>query len=281
MVNVEEYPLKDLPEVVLESAARAVARYSIGFVDVKSPPRRSDDARLLGSGTLVSVGSERAILTAHHVLTVLPRGGRLGLILSPTAQQHTVDTQDLAYVDIAPGRLDSEGPDLGAIVLAPSIASSIGAMKSYFKLDFHQEHMLQSPPHIRDGFWCVNGFVDEWTVLERVKEGWGLAKGFCNLSGAGGPEDAIVVGDHDYFAFPVSYAGRSVAPKSFGGMSGGGLWQIPLLRNAQGQIEHKPPLLSGVVFYQEPTTETYCGVKCHGRLSVYKVAFEAIKQKAR
>lgn len=39
------------------------------------------------------------------------------------------------------------------------------------------------------------------------------------------------------------------------------------------------PLLSGVVFYQEPTTELYCGVKCHGRQSVYNVAFEAIKQK--
>jgi hypothetical protein len=152
-------------------------------------------------------------------------------------------------------------------------------VKSYYRLDSIRDHLLNSPPHIRDGFWFVNGFVDEWTVEEPGKDGWGLAKGFYNMSGAGGPDYAIVDGDHDYFAFPVSYGGRSVAPKSFGGMSSGGLWQVPLARNAQGQIKHKTPLLSGVIFYQEPTTEIYCGVKCHGRLSVYKVAFEAIKGK--
>jgi hypothetical protein len=279
MVNVEEYPLGDLPEAVIAAAARDVVNYSIGFLGVKSPPQRSDDVMLLGSGTLVSVGSTCAILTAHHVLSALPRSGRLGLILSPTAQQHTVDTQGLAYVEIARGRSDSEGPDLGAIVLGTSIASSIGAMKSYYRLDFHRNYLLNSPPHIRDGFWFDNGFVDECTVEEQDKEGWGLVKGFYNLSGAGGQDHAILTGGHDYFAFPVSYGGRSVAPKSFGGMSGGGLWQVPLARDAQRQIKHETPLLSGVVFYQEPTTEMYCGVKCHGRMSVYNVAFEAIEQK--
>jgi len=276
MVDVEEHPLGDLPEAVIEAAARDVANYSIGFLNVKSPPRRSEDVRLLGSGTLVSVGSTHAILTAHHVLSVLPRSGRLALILSPTAQQHSVDTQGLGYIEIARGRIESDGPDLGAIVLAPSIANSIGAMKSYYRLDSHRDHLLNSPPHIRDGFWFVNGFVHEWTVEEQGKDGWGLAKGFYNMSGAGGPDHAAVDGDHDYFAFPVSYGGRSAAPKSFGGMSGGGLWQVPLARNGEGQIKYKTPLLSGVIFYQEPTTETYCGVKCHGRVSVYKVAFEAI-----
>jgi len=279
MVNVEEYPLGDLPEAVIEAAARDVANYSIGFLHVKSSPRRSNDVRLLGSGTLVSVGPTHAILTAHHVLSALPRNGRLGLIISPTAQQHSVDTQGLVYIQIARGRVDSEGPDLGAIVLAPSIASSIGAKKSYYRLDSHRDHLLNSPPHIRDGFWFVNGFIDEWTVEEPDKDGWGLVKGFYNLSAAGGPDNTIVVGNHDYFAFPVSYRGRSVAPKSFGGMSGGGLWQVPLTRDAQRQIKHTTPLLSGVVFYQEPTTDTSCGVRCHGRLSVYKVAFEAIEQK--
>jgi hypothetical protein len=279
MDNVEELRIGNLPEVVIEAAARDVADFSIGFLNVKNPPQKSDDVRLLASGTLVSVGAVCAILTAHHVLSVLPRSGRLGLILSPTAQQHTVDTQGLAFVEIARGRIDSEGPDLGAIVLAPSIASSIGAKKSYYRLDSHRDHLLNSPPHIRDGIWFVNGFVDEWTVEEPDKEGWGLVKGFYNLSGAGGPDHSILAGDHDYFAFPVNYGGRSVAPKSFGGMSGRGLWQVPLTRDAQGQIKHKTPLLSGVVFYQEPTIDTYCGVKCHGRRSVYKVAFDAIERK--
>jgi len=108
-------------------------------------------------------------------------------------------------------------------------------------------------------------------------DGFSLIKGFCKLSGAGGPEQPpVAVGDHDYFAFPVSYGCRSVVPISFAGMSGGGLWQVPLVRDAQGHLRSKTPLLSGVVFYQEPTSKSRCGVKCHGRSSVYKVAYEAI-----
>ena len=92
-------------------------------------------------------------------------------------------------------------------------------------------------PDIRDGFWLVHGFVDEKTIEERDKDGYALVKGFYNLSGAGMPDKVTVVGDHDYFDFPVSYGGRSVAPKSFGGMSGGGLWQVPLKRGAEGEIQ--------------------------------------------
>lgn len=279
MASFEEIKLGELPETVIEAAARDVANYSIGFLDVKSPPRSSQDVTLLGSGTLVSIGTTHAILTAHHVLSVLPHSGRLGLILSPTVQQYTIDIRGIAYVQIARGKRDPEGPDLGAVVLSPSIGATIGAKKVFYKLDAHRDQILSSPPDIRDGFWFVNGFVDEKTIEERDRDGYALVKGFYNLSGAGGPEQVTVVGDHDYFDFPVSYGGRSVAPKSFGGMSGGGLWQVPLMRSAEGEIKHKTPLLSGVVFYQEPTTEAYCGVKCHGRQSVYKVAFEAIKQK--
>lgn len=139
--------------------------------------------------------------------------------------------------------------------------------------------MLHAPPDLHDGFWFVNGFVDENTIDERVKDGYGWIKRFYNLSGAGGPQKPILVGGYDYFDFPVSFRGRSFAPKSFGGMSGGGLWQIPLIRDTKGQIKHKKPLLSGIVFYQEPTTDRFCGVKCHGRLSVYDVAFKAIQQR--
>jgi hypothetical protein len=279
MASLEEIKLKDLPEAVIEAAAKDIANYSIGFLHVNDPPHSSKDVMLLGSGTLVSIGTTHAILTADHVLSVLPRSGRLGLILSPTLQQHTIDTHGIAYINIARGTRDADGPDLGAVILSHSIASSIGAKKVFYKLDAHRENIFSLPPDIHDGFWFVNGFVDEKTIEEKDKDGYGLVKGFYNLSGAGGPENVTVVGDHDYYDFPVSYSVRAVAPKSYGGMSGGGLWQVPLIRSAQGKIEHKRPLLSGVVFYQQPTTEAYCGVKCHGRQSVYNVAYSALKQK--
>ncbi|MEE9911823.1 MAG: hypothetical protein K4571_08870 [Deltaproteobacteria bacterium] len=277
MASSEEIKLAELPEAVIEAAMRHIANYSIGFLHVNNPTHSSGDVMLLGSGTLVSIGNVHAILTADHVLSVLPKSGRLGLILSATTQQYTIDTQGITYVHIERGTHYSDGPDLGAVVLSNSIASSIAAKKVFYNLSVQRDHILSSPPDIHDGFWFINGFVDEKTTEEKDKDGYDLVKGFFNLSGAGGPEDATVVGNHDYYVFPVSYSVRSVSPKSYGGMSGGGLWQVPLTRNVQGEIEHTKPIYSGVVFYQQPATETYCGVKCHGRQSVYNVAYNAIK----
>lgn len=275
MPPVEELPLGELPEVVIAAAAYDLSHYSVGFLRVESTPR-GQDVVLLGSGTLVSIGSIRAVLTAHHVVSILPTTGRLGIILGATLQQHTLDTQGLTYLKIARGAIDANGPDLGAVVFTPSIASAIAARKTFYNLDLRRDQLLSTPPDLHDGFWFVNGFIAEKTIEEKGRDGYDLIKGFYNLSGAGGPEEAIAVGEHDYFAFLVSYGGRSVAPKSFGGVSGGGLWQVPLMRDPEGQLRHKKALLSGVVFYQEETAQTSCNVKCHGRQSVYRVAYEAI-----
>lgn len=276
MPQTEEITIGQLPDSLFEAVALHLAQYSIGFLRIEQTPR-GQDAILLGSGTLVTVGSTHAILTAHHVLQVLPKHGRIGLILSPTLHQHTVDIQALVYKEIARGTIDAEGPDLGAVILAPAIAPAIAAKKTFYNLDACREQLLHTPPDLHDGAWFVHGFVDERTVEEPGRDGFSLIKGFYSFSGAGGPDELPVPkGDHDYFAFPVSYDARSVSPNSFGGMSGGGLWQVTLLRDPQGDIRPKKSLLSGVVFYQEATTDTQCGVKCHGRSSVYNVAYEAI-----
>lgn len=137
MPTIEEIPIRELPQQVIESAARDVAEYSIGFARVEGS-RSGQDAVLLGSGTLVSIGAIHAVLTAHHVVSILPRTGRLGLILSPTLQQPTIDTQELFYLQIDRGTIESDGPDLGAIVLGPSIAGAIAAKKTFYNLDLRR-----------------------------------------------------------------------------------------------------------------------------------------------
>jgi hypothetical protein len=156
MPPVQKLSLGDLPEGVINAAARDLAQYSIGFLRVESTPR-GQDAVLLGSGTLVSVGSKRAVLTAHHVLSVLPRTGRVGLVISTSVQQHTVDTQGLTYLQIARGTKDVDGPDLGAVVLAPSIAGAIAAKKTFYNLDLRRHQMLQSPRMFTTVFGSLTG----------------------------------------------------------------------------------------------------------------------------
>ena len=82
--SFEECQLNEVPDTAIEAASRDLIDYSVGFVRVESTLRGPKDVTLLGSGILVSVGTTHAVLTAHHVLSALPRSGRLGLLLAPT-----------------------------------------------------------------------------------------------------------------------------------------------------------------------------------------------------
>jgi hypothetical protein len=275
MPEIKEILFKDIPKEVIDNAMEDLRQYSVGFVRMEFSHGR-EDAVLLGSGTLVSIGPTHAVLTADHVLRVLPNEGRLGMILAHHQKPTTFDIQGISYLKIARGTIDADGPDLGAVILAPSIAGSIAAQKTFYNLDLRRDQMLNSPPDLHDGFWFVNGYIDEYT-MEGVAENGGLIKRFYNLSAAGSPDRMDIVGDFDFFDFPVETSARLCVPESFGGMSGGGLWQVPL-KLENGKIIHRFPLLSGVVFYQEPTTVKTCGVRCHGRQSVYRVANDSIQK---
>ena len=64
------------------------------------------------------------------------------------------------------GTDNSKGPDLGAVILSPSIASSIETKKTFYNLDRHRDAQLNTPLDRRDGVWFVHGFNDENTVKE-------------------------------------------------------------------------------------------------------------------
>lgn len=271
-------PIADIPTDVSESISRHLSDYTIGFLRIKDTPK-GQDADLLGSGTLVQVGTKHAILTVDHVAKALPKEGRLGLLLSRDVHQHTIDIQGIHYLNIARGEVASEGPDLAAVILSPAIASTISAIKSFYNLTYHRDHMLTEPPDIQEGVWFNNGFIEERTIQEEGRNGYSSIKGFCMFSGAGGPEDQPVKrGVYDYISLPKIYGRKFELPISFGGMSGGGLWQVQLITGPSGKIKPKAFLLSGVAFYQEPTVGERSSIVCHGRSSVYQIAYDAIMQ---
>ena len=274
MPDFEDVSLGTLPDELLESIVRVLADFTVGFVRVDETPA-GQDVILLGSGTLVSAGKTRGILTAEHVVRVLPAKGRIGLILASTPQIHTIDATALQRLWADRGAVDAEGPDIAVLALPDVVAGTIAAKKTFYNLDLRRELMLQNPD-IRDGFWNINGFVDELTRVDRRADGTIEAKGFCNFAGAGGPEADFTIGNYDYVEFPVIPVHGPGVPTSFGGVSGGGLWQIPLLRDAAGRVDRKgTPLLSGVVFYQfEQGGHRH--VKCHFRRSVYKEAYDRL-----
>ena len=269
--------ITEIPQEFFESTAAMLSEYTVGFLRIEDGPN-GQEAVLLGSGTLVKVGDVHAILTAHHVVEVLPKTGRLGLILTPQLQRYTVDTQGLDYRRIARGTNNAEGPDLGAVILTPSIVTSISAKKRFYDLTARQGEMLSGPIDIERGVWFVQGFPNEKTVVEPGRGGYSQIKGFCNFGGAGRPNERPSVREgHDYIRFPISGASPQM-PGSYKGMSGGGLWQVPVTGDSTSNIRSKVPLLVGVVFYQNIESEGPCDLLCHGPESVYRVAYNAISR---
>src|ERR1043165_6530030 len=100
----------DLPKELTARIVGELSAFSIGFTRVPEAPERPI-VDLLGSGTLVTVGGKHAILTAHHVMRILPRVGRLGLLLWSSDHPATIDCAGLSFMEIARGTDDSIGPD--------------------------------------------------------------------------------------------------------------------------------------------------------------------------
>lgn len=265
----------DLPEPLLKKIVERLELHTVGFFRLPD----HGPAELLGSGVLVTAGDTRAILTAHHVISkniqALSPTERLGLLLERSGLPQTIDRQGMAICKIAYVGKDP-GPDLGALILAPSIARSIesGSMKSFYNLDTRRDQLLRRPPGRKDGVWVAQGLVGEKTVV--TLEGERVVRVRFNGDGLfGRPDVAEEIGEYDYLEYLVDPLDSEVpAPRSWGGMSGSGLWQITL-KSQGNNIDCDSPLLSGICFRQKKV-DGEMWLRCHGRKSVYKQAYRAI-----
>jgi hypothetical protein len=173
---MKELAPNDIPAALLSEIRSRIVDYSVGLARLEEA-----DATLLGSGTLVQVGGRRAILTADHVLEVLPRDGSLGVILSQQVAATTLETTSLHYLTVARGDVAEQGPDLGAIVLPPVVPTSIVAKKSFASLRKHKTRMLSTPPEGDDGLWCIGGYQDVLTEDLEPQQGFVESRNFEGL----------------------------------------------------------------------------------------------------
>src|SRR4051794_35410249 len=99
----------------------AMAAYTIGFAKLEVH-ERIEDAIGAGSGTLVSVGKVRGILTAAHVLTNLPDQGDVGIVEYRGQTIHyrkrTIEMANTTKIVLRGDGFGSDGPDLAFLRLA-------------------------------------------------------------------------------------------------------------------------------------------------------------------
>ena len=269
--------ISDLPQDFLIKITRSILNHLVGLIRIRND-KSSDNIQLIGSGTLVYLDDTFGILTAHHVLEAIPANGILGLILPYHDKEHryTIDISLIAKMPIARGDVDSDGPDLAFIKLPQPYIGQIKAHGTFYNLAHDHEEMLNSPVDNNIGMWAVSGFPNEYT---KEIESIGCFDGVIKYEGNclfGSIDKSYSSGEFDYIEMPADY--QNDVPESFGGVSGGGLWQIVLEQPPQGNIRVNRIIFSGVAFYQSALENNFRSLKCHGRKSVYQIVYGYIKE---
>lgn len=270
--------LSDIPKSILSEATQEHWHYTVGFIRLGITGRQQT-AELLGSGVLVSARNQPAILTAQHVLRVLPKSGRLGLVLSEKEETTNIDVKGIDYVEIDRGQVDAEGPDIGFVRLSGAIASSIGATKSFYNLDKRKDALLKNPPCDRAGIWDAQGFIEQLTSVDTQANPRKMVKAFYQYGAFGGVNEYEERGKYDYCKFPIEHMEEDQKPNNFGGISGGGLWQIMLGTAEGGEVIVKESLLRGLVYFQDSFDEQgRSALRCHAHKSIYEHAYRVISK---
>jgi hypothetical protein len=124
---------------------------------------------------------------------------------------------------------------------------------------------LGAAVHYATGLWAVLGAPAEQSSFGE-KEAVLKISLLASIVAAAHTRDGFDYVDLSYF-----HEGRPDLPQSYGGVSGSGLWRLPISRDGDGAIVWNGEVhLEGVAFFQKPASAVEGVIRCHGRLSLYE-----------
>ncbi len=268
----EKLHVSKIPNEVIDRACDRIAQYTVGLSRVIRKDNK-EDLRLIGTGTLVIVDTLHCILTADHVVAEIRNSDQLSLLTSFTGalRRHVFEYLHLGIHRIARGKDDAVGPDVGLIVLPQNRIGALKGEKIFFNIDKRRERFAETVLEKGRGFWFTPGVIGESEQTLGPTRGFSSIKGYQGLCGtAANPVESEMAG-YDYIEMHVDYSiPNPELPNSFGGCSGAGVWQVPMRKNAEGQLEEEDYLLSGIVFYQTAIEGGVRRIRCHGRRTIYR-----------
>jgi hypothetical protein len=242
------YPEGTVPQWLFEKATREISDYSVSL---------SIDNAPAGSGTLVSFGRKFGILTAAHVLRHLERGrdSHFAIVYAlRITHRLLLDKRYIGSVRLDSASDESQGPDLALVIINdPACISTLKARKSFYSLSGRGPTYFSQLP--RQSALCfVFGAPAEFSTEQGepgTPEHILLSTHFAGRAQVTGE---FSNGGYDCLEFGVR-AGDHGFPSSYGGVSGGGVWHIPVTLDPDrglASISYKHVELIGVAFYQSP-----------------------------
>jgi hypothetical protein len=270
--------LKDIPVTVINDALEFVKDYAVSMISINYG-ESGEIAQFLGSGTFVKHNNHFCILTAGHVIAQknFKNAEKIGLCFLSDTHKFELERIAVHCKYIWNKTNIKEGPDLGLIVLPESNIGWIKATKSFWNLSAKKEIVLQKS-YNNNGAWAVCGVVDKLIESKGPDRGHNKVFRLHHYLWYGGFEGVFKKNGHDYIETSVNYNTNPDLPEDFGGLSGSGLWHVPLFESKWGEIQCGTPILSGVTFYQTETVDGMCHLRSHGRDSIYIKLMESNDQ---
>jgi hypothetical protein len=235
-----------------DSFTGPVCDLGVGFLKVSEDNR---DASPIGTGTFARLGKTSGIITAGHVLEALPEGNA-GLVRFPSVEPALQNFRlDLDHTDriVDWNGQNGDAPDIGFLKIPELDARSLEAKGAvFYNLALVRNFVPSKPGHQMAKAYAVVGVVGEWTEEGPAMQAKGKKKIIGGLFGAAKEVQQLTENEIELIEATVDYTTGPKVPKSYGGVSGGALWELHVELDEQKSVVKVNKKLHGIAFRQSP-----------------------------
>ncbi len=269
-MNSRDILIEDIPMAVLDQVENGLRHYFVPILALWKH-ERVPELKLIGSGTLIDIGGKGCILTAAHVWHAAAGADSLHLLMMAGRARVEIPHANISARTIWDREgLEEWGPDLALLEVPPPQLTTIKAYKSFLNFEQQLTDLSESPPEIEKGLWAMYGVVGEFSKVnvdpkkKHLNAELVARAFFCGItqthSNAG----------FDYYDTRADLWLPGV-PSSFGGVSGGSLWQIGPSISISGDYSWDGRRhFRGVAFWQSPPVDEKRIVRFHGPRSIFE-----------
>ena len=267
MVDKFTFNVGDIPREKLEKPGEFIANHSTVLLYNNQP---------FASGTFVKCGYRFGILTAYHAIepfNFIPNAtDQLGIATAKYEHTLLIEMQYLSPIKF-PSTEKYGDPDMVFLeILDQSKLYWIKDNKSFWDIPFENGvSMIKKCSSNSSLLWAIAGLPQSMKQEEQPKGNFDRVLGLpLQVYFCGGIEKRFEADGFDYIELMANYDSKDPMPDSFVGISGGGLWRIPMSidRKDLKNLKFDKPVLSGLQFCQTLREGNNRRLRCYGCKSV-------------
>jgi hypothetical protein len=234
------------------SYTQSVCDYSVGFLRFRKEGK-VQVAEPAGTGTFVKLGKVYGILTAGHVLEPMDTQEVVGLVRFPTVQPPLQNFRlDLGHTDrsvFSWNGQECDAPDIAFLKIPELDGRNLEASGAiFYNLGIERQFAPSKPEHRMAKSHAIVGVVGEWTEEGPASFAKGRKITVGGLFGAIKSLREFQENDTDLIEAEVDHDAGPKVPKSYGGVSGGGLWELHVELDKELKPVDVKKRLHGVAF---------------------------------